>query len=300
MNKCYFYTFMLIMILSGFFSAGKSFIRFEGEIPASINKDHLEREYIRIWNRLSPDTEIDTGNLYIIFYHHQAGKQYGVRLPEWGGGGAIGTDSIIIPVNRRRVIGENYNQTAVHELVHIVVNRAFGTVYVPRWLHEGLAMVLSGEIPSEGQLLLSRAVWSGKIFSLDTIEYVNRFNASGAMLAYATSHAAVLYLIETYGMCGIVELLDNARGRRSFPSALENIYGVGPDKLNEEIREHIIKSYRLKILSDERYIFALIGILALLAIIVSRFRYRRRLREMAEIESREFSAESMNREDPLI
>ncbi len=276
---------LLYLLLTVFWGNTHAFIKLEGYIPQHIQSEQMKQQYIRIWQTLVPDLQIDTSSLYVTYYHHQRGKRYGVRLPEWGGGGAIGTDSIIVPINRTPVLGMDFYQITVHELVHIVVNRAFGTTHIPRWLHEGLAMVLSGEMPLEGQKRLSWAVLSGDLLSLDTIEHVNRFDASRAHLAYAMSHAVVLFMIETYAIDGIEELLRAARGRHSFPAALKEVYGFTPQEFEVEAVKFIYSRYRFSFLSDQSYIWILTGLLALAAIIVSQLRTRRRLREMVLQES---------------
>ncbi|MDG5816006.1 peptidase MA family metallohydrolase [Chitinispirillales bacterium ANBcel5] len=257
-----------------------SFIRLEGYVPEQIKGERVEKEYVRIWQTLLPDTPLDTSELFITFYNHRRGVNYRVRLPEWGGGGAIGTDSIIIPVNRSPIMNMDFMQLTSHELVHIIVNRGFGRTYIPRWLHEGLAMVLSGEMPFEGQRLLSAAAWRGGLLSLDTIEYVNRFDASAAQLAYAQSHAAVLYLIEQYGIGGIEELLSAAYTRRGFPAALKTVYGLETLQYEAIVHDFINSRYRVTFLSDERLLWSLIVLLAITAIVVTRVRNRKKLREM--------------------
>jgi len=78
--------------------------------------------------------------------------------------------------------GMDAGRVTVHELVHIVLARAYGSVPVPRWFHEGLAMTLSGELLFEEQVVISRALFTHQLLPFDTIEKVNGLDQYGQLL----------------------------------------------------------------------------------------------------------------------
>ncbi|NLE01320.1 MAG: hypothetical protein GX640_15750, partial [Fibrobacter sp.] len=147
---------LLLLVLLLVSIASPDIFIIKGYIPANLCVDSLNKQYRRIYTILNPTIPVDTATVTVIFYKQSEGKVLGVRLPEWGGGGAIGRDSIVIPIDRAGVIhGGNYQKILVHEITHIALSRVYGFVKVPRWFHEGLAMVLAGEISFEDQLELS-------------------------------------------------------------------------------------------------------------------------------------------------
>jgi len=63
-----------------------------------------------------------------------------------GGGGAIGRDLIVVPIDFKPFLEQSFFQITVHELVHIVLGRGYPGLAIPRWFHEGVAMTLAGEL----------------------------------------------------------------------------------------------------------------------------------------------------------
>jgi hypothetical protein len=140
-------------------------LRIEGYAPRNLDTLMLKREYARIGRQVGLTAKDNPAPLHIIFYRHSDQRKTGVRLPEWGGGGAIGKDTIVIPVDRQAAFyRSDMERIILHEMVHTALARAYGHLRIPRWFHEGMAMTLSGELQFEEQLFLSRAILTRSLF----------------------------------------------------------------------------------------------------------------------------------------
>ncbi|MBN2038383.1 MAG: hypothetical protein JW768_16705 [Chitinispirillaceae bacterium] len=257
----------------------------QGRVPSSISQEFLRTHYDRIHAAVAPGITPDTTPVTIIYYSRNDRRRYGVRLPEWGGGGAIGRDTVIIPVDKSLPADMHIDRITLHELVHIALERAYGRIRLPRWLHEGLAMTLSGELSFEEQVALSRAVFTAHLLPLDSIEQVNRFDAYGATLAYSQSHAAVAFMIETYHMEGISALLRAVRQTGRFDSALYREFGLTQREYELLTRQYITERYRLLFLVGDSWLYWLPAALLVIAgFFAVRLRNRKRQRQMEEEE----------------
>jgi hypothetical protein len=285
MNK---YLILLIVLIISVF-AGHSELVLQGQIPSGIKKDLLEKEYSRIRKCIQPNWISDTSDISIIYYTQRDQRKLGVRLPEWGGGGAIGNDTIIVPVDKAYAFfSGDYFRITLHELVHIAINRAYGYIRVPRWFHEGMAMQLSGDINFDESIMLSRAIITKQLMSFDSIEIVNRFTSVQAQIAYSQSHYALQYMTRLYGYEILPELLDSAKNIRSFDSACVKVFGLTTKEFERIVTNDLIKRYKLIfIFSDFSLLWVGIFVLAILAFVMTQRRNQKRLQKMEKEESEE-------------
>jgi cbb3-type cytochrome oxidase subunit 3 len=278
---------LLFLLLFSVSISGGSF-HFTGNIPPEIKADHLEKQFHQILHKLdSTNTGPHHNPVFIIFYHKSEQKQLGIHLPEWGGGGAIGTDTVVIPLDRASAFYErDLNKIILHELVHIAITRLFGKTRVPRWFHEGTAMALSGEISLDEQILLSRALLTRRVLPLDSIDFVNRFDQWKARLGYSQSHAIVLFLIDNYGIDLIPELIKASRKTRRFEDACVQTFGLTTREIEDLFTKEMHKLYPLLMLASDFSLFWLLVLfLSVIAWIVIRTRKNIRRKEMELEES---------------
>ncbi len=171
----------IVMVTIGIISAD---IVVQGFTPQRIDKATIQYEYKRVYKTLAPNHRPDTSSLMITFYSKATRKHMDFSLPEWGGGGAIGSDTIVVNIDKKPFLEHSPYQVTVHELVHIVIKRHCKNVAVPRWFHEGLAMTLSGEASERENIVVSKALFSGSLMPLGSIDSVNLFGRFRAELAY--------------------------------------------------------------------------------------------------------------------
>jgi hypothetical protein len=271
----------LVIALFCSLAYGDAAFHLQGRIPASITQEYLTLHFDRIWTAIAPGRSSDTTPIMIIYYSRNDHRRYGVRLPEWGGGGAIGRDTVIIPVDKSPPADMDIDRVTLHELVHIALERAYGGIRLPRWFHEGLAMTLSGELSFEEQVALSRAVFTGNLLPLDSIERVNRFDAYGATLAYSQSHIAVAFMIESYTMEGVSDLLRAVRETGRFDSALYREFGLNHREYELLTHQYIAQRYRLFFLmGDSLFYWLPAALLVIVGFLAIRIRNRKRQQQM--------------------
>jgi len=267
--------YILLLVTLFCFGVNAGIVRLYGTVPTDVNAEYLHNEYVRLWGKINPHVPLDTAPVIVQFYNSVQIQQN--RLPIWGGGGAIGRDSIIIPLDRIPLGNFSPTRITIHELLHILITRGYGNVKVPRWFHEGVAMTFSGELDFEEQQVISRAIITNQILPLDSIERVNSFGTFKARVAYYQSHLAVLFLITTYGIDVIPDLLIKAKHLRSFPDAVQDILGLSIQELESHIRADMNTRYRFVFFFADTYLlWGAIFVLAIIAFIVTRIRNRRK------------------------
>lgn len=171
-------------------------------------------ELLQELERVKPDLEekLDVSlprppRIFVVSSQDEFDRATGGRLPAWSQG-------VSFPLNGTIVLKSpsfsediaTFHRTAVHELVHLMIGIKAGNG-IPRWLNEGLAQLLSGEGPGKPMVHLSRALWSGKLIPLVSIENVDSFPHGQANLAYLQSYNATEFLLKQYGWDVLRELL---------------------------------------------------------------------------------------------
>lgn len=123
------------------------------------------------------------------------------RTPDWADGTAWPEDgTIFLHAPRSRPgTAPPLEQVFDHEVVHILVGRAFGGRPVPRWLQEGLAQYYAGELGPRTAESLTRAAGTGQLLPLRRISAGFPDDALGAQLAYAETADFTAFLASRAG-----------------------------------------------------------------------------------------------------
>ena len=262
----------------------------KGFVPREINEGAVLVEYKRIYEALAPGERIDLSVLNVTFYTGNSSSNEKFSLPEWGGGGAIGKNDIVVNVEKKPFLDHSVYQITVHELVHIAINRICQDVLVPRWFHEGLAMILSGEATARENIVISKALFSGSLMQLSTIDSVNAFGRFRAELAYCQSRQAVLYLIDIYGIGVFGEIIKVSKEKGSIWKGFEEVLEISEHELELQYRNYIMKNHgRYFWLVDYYLIWSCIVLLFLTAYVMTliRIRKKRKILELEDIISDE-------------
>ncbi|MBD3344482.1 MAG: hypothetical protein GF401_05415 [Chitinivibrionales bacterium] len=286
---------LFIVFLTCYCFAG--FIRFEGPAPTNINRLEVQARYAELYKMVAPSQEIDRSPLVIRFYNKRSRAETKKLLPEWGGGGAVGDDLIVIPVDSKPFLNQSFTQIIYHELVHILLKRAYPSVDIPRWFHEGIALSLSGELSINEHVVISRAIFTGSLVDLDHIDSVNMFSKTRADLAYCQSHQAVQLLIRTYGMEVIPEILGAAKPKGDFERGMYGVLGLTEKEFEKIAEKDLQKRYSFVfIIADTYLLWAGIMLLFIVGLVVTRIRNRKKLEEIGDSED---TVSGENRENTL-
>jgi hypothetical protein len=199
---------------------------------------------------------------------------------EWVIAVAVHPHSLIVVKPPRLVTPSltSLRQTVRHELVHIMLSRVSNVHNIPRWLNEGIAMRVSGEMAVSAEWVLAAAVLRGNLIPLDELDEHFPDDHERAGLAYAESLSAVDYIAETHGEQALPDLIRALR-RQSFDEALAASFGLDLQTLGERwIRTVRISPYVVTLVGSS---FAL-WLMAALAIVA--FFRKRRLGRQRELE----------------
>ena len=189
---------------------------------------------------------------------------YSVRAPSatpaswyW----AMGTTGIMIfsEANPRgdnivRHIGSDYFTGAIaHEYTHSILRRVLGTLAIPRWLDEGVAMYAGSRIgPSNLKVndqSMRAQMDAGAVLALDQLESSADFNArvedeyrirsansEGAIRPrpYDQAFHMVRYLLTRGSANDLRRFLGQYAATGDFEASFQHIYGLTKDKFYEE------------------------------------------------------------------
>jgi len=208
----------------------------------------------------------------------------GENFPDWSDGVASPSRNIIILKSSNILPGNaNNSKIAIHELTHILLNRAVHSNPVPRWFNEGLAVYYSGEKAFASGSLVSKALVTKSIIDLNDIDEVLTFYRDKAQLAYQESYLAVDYLFEQFGKDKVKEIISELGKGQKIDQALLNVIGMDMLDFEYEWYQHIKKKYRWRFLVDfDTYLWILMLALFLLGFILMRLRNRRTIRRWEE------------------
>lgn len=153
-------------------------------------------------------------------------RRVGTSFPDWGAGAAsVQNATIAIKSPKYIRVGKSFRELIGHEMTHIMLYRAAGGQWLPRWIHEGLAMRVSGEWTIGQDVLVARAVWTGRLISLYRLEGLSEFNGAEANLAYTQSYLAASELVKRTDKYLLADLLNLYRDNRDFYRSFKIVTG---------------------------------------------------------------------------
>ncbi len=126
---------------------------------------------------------------------------------------------------------------AAHELSHVIVGMVTDNPYssLPRWLDEGLAMYAEGDLPANNRQALERGVREDALLSVRSMSsYSGR--AGEVDLYYGQAHSIVTFMLDAYGRDKMRELLLVFGEGTRQEDALQRVYGLTLEELDNEWR----------------------------------------------------------------
>ncbi|MCB9689573.1 MAG: hypothetical protein H6738_20670 [Alphaproteobacteria bacterium] len=176
---------------------------------------------------------------------------------------------------------EPLEQVFDHELVHVLVGRAFAPNVPPTWLQEGIAQLLANEVgPEIGQTLVQGS--AGGLVDLSELDHGFPADPGRARLAYAESADFVAYVVEHHGDRALPELLRASAGGAGIREATYRATGQLFDNVEADWRSHLPSGPMLQLasLASGEWMWGF-GALALIGAGVRRRReFHRRVAEM--------------------
>lgn len=199
--------------------------------------------------------------------------------PLWANGIAYPNHGVaVLKSPRFNANGGPLAETAVHELVHLVLDSGAPNAAIPRWFDEGLAQFMAGQQEFMDVHVLARAAASGRLMTFWDIQGMMGMNSADARQGYAQSLAATQDLWKRFGDSGLANLVHELRKGRDIESAFPRIFGMPYSQFEQEHRASIGEQYGGSLWTDgELWISVLFVILILSA---GGFAYLRRRRTL--------------------
>lgn len=201
--------------------------------------------------------------------------------PDWGDGLADLTNRRMLLLSPsatpyRRPLSD----VVAHELIHFMMHDMAGGGHLPIWLAEGAAIYYSGEVEHSDPILISRAILTNSLVAFDELDQVLKFEAARASLAYQESYQAVRFLIQRHGETAVRDLCKQLSATTDLNSIFKESFGEDLIDFETAYFDWLRQNYRWQFLLDVSMItWALIIVLMALAIVVVRWRTRRKLAE---------------------
>lgn len=181
-------------------------------------------------------------------------------------------------------------QVLRHELVHVLLGRAFSPGQPPVWLQEGVAQLLAGEVgPDEAETLRNTAFTGGPI-PLPSLEHAFPDDPHRARLAYAEAADFVGWLVQTYGPDTLPKLIKASADGATMRQAVYAATGTLLEDVERTWAARWAPSASNRLASAVTFatgdgLWALGGAMLGVAFVRRRRTFRRRLAEMDEEEA---------------
>jgi len=158
------------------------------------------------------------------------------RVEKWIAGLTFrGADLIVMSAR-----GSEYfkaSDTFVHELAHLYLDKVVGDRFVPRWFHEGFAMLAASEDAGERMHSILAATATGSLIPLDELEHGFPERQPAVSLAYAQSMFFIRFLQRASGSGGVRELIDDLEAGMPFEAAFRSTWKATPEEMFERFED---------------------------------------------------------------
>ncbi|MBM74056.1 MAG: hypothetical protein CMK59_01540 [Proteobacteria bacterium] len=197
--------------------------------------------------------------------------------PDWADGTAWPKSGLIFlrSPSIRDGRSDSLMQVLDHEIVHILLGRAFAHQPVPRWLQEGYAQIAAREYNEETLDALAQAGFVDAWIPLSQLARGFPVNAHRAQLAYAQSADFVAYFLQTYGEEALQKVIQNLIAGNRFEEALFLTTGKSTEQLDQAWRgQEAFELLWLKPLFSDTTLLAVFGLIFVVAAIRKKHEYK--------------------------
>lgn len=192
-----------------------------------------------------------------------------VLVSPWISGYALSNQGLIVLMPQRvpSYPDSSLEEVLRHEVAHVLIDRASGGRPLPRWFHEGLALIAGGSWGFDDRSQLTLALLGDRPVSLAELE--QRFAGEHGQVnrAYAIAGAFVRDLFDRYGPAAAPRILSGVAHGQSFAAAFRAATGVSLAAAESSFWRRQTFWYRwVPILTSSVTLWLLITLLALMAI----------------------------------
>jgi hypothetical protein len=211
------------------------------------------------------------------------------RAPTWADGvayPALGTIVLRAP-DVRGGTAAPLEQVFDHELVHVLLGRAFAPAVPPSWLQEGAAQLLAGEVGPQVARDIASGMATGGLIDLDDLGHGFPSDAMRARLAYAQSADFVAWLEQTYGEGVLTDLVTHSRQGDPLAAAVRRSTGDSLAAVERQWRSQYTTGigFSWTAVMNEGVLFGIGGIVLAIGGVQRKRRFRQRMEELAREEA---------------
>jgi hypothetical protein len=225
------------------------------------------------------------------------GSDLAAGVPPWVSGYAFGAEGVIVllPARTPSYPDSSLEELLRHEVAHVLAARAARGRPLPRWFHEGVAMIAGSSWGLDDRSRLTVTMIGGSEVSLADVERQFAGGRGSTFNAYAIAGAFVNGLLQREGDGTVAGILAGVGRGLSFEDAFRNATGVALADAERSFWRRQSFWYRwVPILTSSVTLWMLITLLAIWAMGKRRARdaaLRRvweeeDLRRLAEVEAR--------------
>ena len=223
-------------------------------------------------------------------------------VPPWVAGYAFGEEGVIVllPARSPSYPDSSLEELLRHEVAHVLVARAAGGRPLPRWFHEGLAMIagLSWGLDDRSQLTLT-LVGDGEV-SLERLEQEFRGGRGDVRGAYAMAGAFANDLLRRHGDDAAARILAEVARGLSFEDAFRSATGSSLAEAERAFWRRQTFWYRwVPLLTSSVTLWLLVTLLAIWAIGKRRARNAALRRMWDEEEERRLAEIAIDPDEPV-
>jgi hypothetical protein len=191
--------------------------------------------------RLSEELDLPTGGVIDIVLspdtEHFREVQPGTP-PTWADATAWPQSGMIFmrAPKARNPSSRPLTQVLDHELVHVILGRAFAPNPVPSWLQEGTAQLLANEYTPDLTKQLASGLLGDNLLELDDLTTGFPSGSSKAALAYAQSADLMAYIRTEYGDDAFHGLIQHMADGKPADAAIRLATGKSMSEVDREWR----------------------------------------------------------------
>jgi len=239
----------------------------------------------RIEQRLRIDLPIPI-HVYLQDRLQVPGVPHASGWPEWVEGLAVANaNTILLRSPSTLPPHESIDEIFAHELAHLALGRRVPEG-LPRWLNEGLAMLIASEIRPGDIPLLTRLAALNALTDFSPTQIDFQGGIYRARAAYAQSLSMVHFLKREKGWPGLALLLDHLAAGEDLANAVAQVYDQPWPNLVEEWRSGVRMRYTwLPLILSGSLVWFLASPVVGLGLFHKWLVGRRRIRAMAEEEA---------------
>lgn len=208
------------------------------------------------------------------------GSAAALSAPPWVAGYALPEQGVLVllPARSPRYPDSSFDDLLRHEVAHVLVGRASGHRPLPRWFHEGVAMIAGLAWGLEEQSRLAATLLSGGEVPLAEVDRRFAGGEGEVRSAYTLAGAFVRDLMRRHGREVVGAILSGVAAGQPFEESFARATGTTLAGAEREFWESQTLWYRwVPFLTSSVVLWLLITLLALWAI------QRRRRRDAARL-----------------